>query len=339
MCGAARFGAPSPVPHLQPQCRQCRDRRSVLQRATAYPQQYQGNFFFNDYSGGFIKRIVFDADGEPQSVQPFATDVPAPVSMVVGPDGLIYYLSFTTGEIRRIRSNAPLAQATATPSYGLSPLTVDFSSAGSTNPGGGAITYLWNFGDGTTSTAANPSHTYTSASPVTLAPTLTVTNSAGHSASRTLSVTVGSMPPTPTIAAPVDGTAVSHGQTVNFHGSATDPEDGSLPASALGWTVLLHHNSHVHTFVSGTGSSGSFMAEDHGDIGTFAYEVVLTATDSTGLKSSTSVTLPVVADTVPPTDAGQPDRDRRRRDPRRPGLERGDGQRQRGRLPRRAMRR
>ena len=65
--------------------------------------------------------------------------------------------------------------------------------------------------------------------------------------------------------------------------------------------MLLHHNSHVHTFVSGTGSSGSFTAEDHGDIGTFAYEVVLTATDSTGLKSSTSVTLPVVADTVAPT--------------------------------------
>ena len=45
--------------------------------ASAYPQQYQGNFFFNDYSHDFIKRIVFDANGEPQSVQPFATDVPA----------------------------------------------------------------------------------------------------------------------------------------------------------------------------------------------------------------------------------------------------------------------
>ena len=113
------------------------------------------------------------------------------------------------------------------------------------------------------------------------------------------------MPPTPTISAPVDGTPVRYGQIVNFHGSATDPDDGTLPASALGWTVLLHHNSHVHTFVSGTGSSGSFMAEDHGDIGTFAYEIVLTATDSTGLKSSTSVTLPVAHDiTLPSAPTG-----------------------------------
>ena len=109
------------------------------------------------------------------------------------------------------------------------------------------------------------------------------------------------MPPTPTISAPVDRTPVRYGQTVNFHGSATDPDDGTLTDSALAWTVLLHHNSHVHTFVSGTGSSGDFTAEDHGDIGTFVYEIVLTATDSTGLKSSTSVTLPVADDTTLPS--------------------------------------
>ena len=51
------------------------------------------------------------------------------------------------------------------------------------------------------------------------------------------------------------------------------------PPARSGWTVLLHRNSHVHTFVSGTGSSGASCAEDHGDIGTFAYEVILTATD------------------------------------------------------------
>jgi glucose/arabinose dehydrogenase/fibronectin type 3 domain-containing protein len=266
----------------------------------AYPQQYQGNFFFGDYSGDFIKRVVFDANGDPVSVQPFATNVPAPVSMVIGPDGLMYYLSFTTGEIRRIRSNAPVAQASATPSYGYSPLTVNFSSAGSGNAGGGSVSYLWNFGDGTTSTDPNPTHIYTSATPVTLVPTLTVTNSGSFSATRTLSVTVGSVPPTPTITSPAAGTPVSPGQTVSFAGSATDPDDGTLAPSGLSWTVLLHHNSHVHTFVSGAGSSGSFVAQDHGDIGSFSYEVMLTATDSSGLKTSTSVLLPVVADTTPP---------------------------------------
>ena len=74
-----------------------------------------------------------------------------------------------------------------------------------------------------------------------------------------------------------------------------------MGASALKWTVLLHHNTHVHTFVGGTGDQGSFVAEDHGPIGTFSYEIILEATDSTGLKSTTSVNLPVGSDTSPPS--------------------------------------
>ncbi len=218
---------------------------------TAYPQQYHGNFFFADYSGNYIKRVVFDANNQPVSVQPFATNVPAPVAMTVGPDGLIYYLSFTTGEIRRIRSNGPAAAITATPSNGLSPLTVAFSSAGTVNPGGGPLTYLWNFGDGTTSTAANPTHTYTFTGVKTYTVMLTVTNQSGLSSSATTTVTIGSTPPTPTITSPADGTHVQPGQTVTYQGSATDPQDGALTGSALSWTVLLHHNTHIHTSSAG----------------------------------------------------------------------------------------
>ena len=68
-----------------------------------------------------------------------------------------------------------------------------------------------------------------------------------------------------------------------------------------GSRLLLHHNSHVHTFVAGTGSQGSFVAQDHGSIGTFSYEVILTATDSSGLKKSTSVNVQVARDTAAPS--------------------------------------
>ena len=268
---------------------------------TVYPQQYRDSFFFADYSGNFIKRVVFDSEHQPVSVQPFATDVESPVSLTLGPDGMIYYLSFTTGEIRRIRYNGPVAKAAATPTFGYSPLSVSFSSAGSKNAGGGSLSYLWDFGDGTTSTAANPSHTYTSSTVRTFTARLTVTNQSGVSSTDTAPVTVGSAPPTPTILAPADGMTVLPGQTITYRGSATDPEDGALGPAALKWTVLLHHNTHVHTFVGGTGDQGSFMAEDHGDIGSFSYEIMLTATDSSGLKSSTSVTLPVGSDTSPPS--------------------------------------
>jgi len=53
----------------------------------------------------------------------------------------------------------PVADFSGTPTSGFAPLTVQFNdlSTGFVNP----VTYLWNFGDGSTSTERNPSHTYT----------------------------------------------------------------------------------------------------------------------------------------------------------------------------------
>ena len=48
----------------------------------------------------------------------------------------------------------------ANPTSGNAPLTVAFSSTGSVDLEGAPLTYLWTFGDGGNSTAANPSHTY-----------------------------------------------------------------------------------------------------------------------------------------------------------------------------------
>jgi hypothetical protein len=91
------------------------------------------------------------------------------------------------------------------------------------------------------------------------------------------------------------------GQTVTYSGSATDPDEGTLPPADLDWTVLLHHNTHVHTHTEGTGATGSFVVENHGPIGTFSYEILLTATDASGLSRSTSVTVNVGTDSVPPS--------------------------------------
>jgi hypothetical protein len=55
----------------------------------------------------------------------------------------------------------PVPLGDATPQQGFVPLLVNFSSAGSFDPEGGPLTYYWTFGDNSTSTAANPSHTYT----------------------------------------------------------------------------------------------------------------------------------------------------------------------------------
>jgi glucose/arabinose dehydrogenase/chitodextrinase len=267
---------------------------------SAYPADYDENFFFSDYTGNWIRRLVLQPDGSIAQNLVFATDVGVVVSMGMGPDGLLYYADFISGQVRRIRYDGVVAAASATPQSGYSPLTVSFSSAGSADGLGGSLSYLWNFGDGTTSTQPNPQHTYVSAGVQTFTATLTVTNSASDSSSASVPITVGSLPPSPVITSPADGTPVEPGQVVSYSGAASDPDDGALPGSALQWDILLHHNSHIHAFVGGTGATGSFTAEFHG-AGTYSYELLLTATDSSGLKGTTSVNLPVLPDTEPPS--------------------------------------
>ena len=54
----------------------------------------------------------------------------------------------------------PTASASASSASGPAPLTVNFYSTNSVDPEGSALTYNWNFGDGTTSSAANPAKSY-----------------------------------------------------------------------------------------------------------------------------------------------------------------------------------
>ena len=57
----------------------------------------------------------------------------------------------------------PLAIASASPNSGDAPLAVQFSSDGSSDPDGTITAYAWDFGDGDTSSEANPAHTFVNA--------------------------------------------------------------------------------------------------------------------------------------------------------------------------------
>src|SRR5439155_7831443 len=86
------------------------------------------------------------------------------------------------------------------PDVGPPPLAVQFSSAGSFDPDNDPITYGWNFGDGTTSTAANPSHTYTTTGIFTAI--LTVQDNKGGVGQTSLQIAVaasGNFPTTPVL--------------------------------------------------------------------------------------------------------------------------------------------
>ena len=98
----------------------------------------------------------------------------------------------------------------------------------------------------------------------------------------------------PTITGPASSLTWKVGDPIPFAGGATDAQDGTLPASALSWAFIVHHcptsptDCHTHTIQTTPGvSSGTFVAPDHGYPSWL--EIVLTATDSGGLQTSTSV--------------------------------------------------
>ncbi len=83
-------------------------------------------------------------------------------------------------------NQAPIAVASADSYSGAAPHSVQFYSTGSEDPDdSGSISYAWLFGDGNSSSSANPAHIYISQG--TFTPSLTVTDNLGASDTITLS--------------------------------------------------------------------------------------------------------------------------------------------------------
>jgi glucose/arabinose dehydrogenase len=73
--------------------------------ADAYPEQYRGAFFYADFSYGWLRYLRLGEQGDlAEGPSDFGTNLPGPVALHVGPDGTLYYLSLTTGQLRRIEA-------------------------------------------------------------------------------------------------------------------------------------------------------------------------------------------------------------------------------------------
>jgi PKD repeat protein len=184
--------------------------------------------------------------------------------------------------------------ATAAPTTGVAPLTVNFDGSGSSDPDDLTLSYAWDLdADGAfdDSTATQPTYTYTASGSYNAS--LRVTDSQGASDTDSVTITVGNTAPTALIDTPAAGTTWRVGDTISFTGHATDAQDGTLPASALSWQLILQHcpsNCHTHLIQDFVGvAGGSFTAPDHEYPAHL--ELRLTATDSGGLTNTTSLQL------------------------------------------------
>jgi len=121
--------------------------------------------------------------------------------------------------------------------------------------------------------------------------TLTVTDGRGGSNQTSLRIDAGNTAPQPTVTAPTIDKLFRVGETITLTGSATDNQDGTLPANRLTWQVLLHHNNdHTHPYLPPTtGNNITFTAPAPEDLpaatGSFL-EIRLTATDAQGLTTT-----------------------------------------------------
>jgi glucose/arabinose dehydrogenase len=269
----------------------------------SYPPAFQNTFFWGDYARNEISTLQLDAQNNlvPGSVNVFDSDAAGPVMIQTGPDGDIYYVAIAAGEVRHIRfqstNRPPVAVASADKTNGLAPLQVQFTGDQSSDPDTGqAITFDWDFGDGSAhATVANPAHTYTSDGDYTA--TLTVKDPSLASGTASVIIHVGNTAPTVTIGSPADESKYDIGDVVQLSGSATDPEDGALPAANLSWVVTMQHCSdgtftscHTHPVISVSGqASTTFTIPDHADF--VYYQIYLTAADSQNLTSTKMVTI------------------------------------------------
>lgn len=141
---------------------------------TNYPAAYRDALFVADNSRNCIYVMTKGSNGLPNTstLTTFVddSDNPYPVQLITEPLSKdILFVNIAFGTVNRIAyqssNRPPVAAATATPTSGTAPLTVQLDASGSTDPDGDALAYSWDtdgdgiFGD---ATGVKPTVTYSS---------------------------------------------------------------------------------------------------------------------------------------------------------------------------------
>lgn len=257
-----------------------------------FPSSYQGRYFFADYCGNWIRTYQPGSS----SAQDFATGVGAPVDLHVATDGSLYYLSRSSGAVRRIFYGSTESPPSIVSHPSNVTIAAGQSATFSVNAAGSApLSYQWQRNGVNIPSATGANYTLASAQASDNGATfrVRVSNGQGNVLSNSATLTVlNNAAPVARILSPASGTLYSAGQSIQFSGQGTDAEDGTLPASAMTWQVDFHHDQHTHPAMPATSgaTSGSYNvpAEGHTETNVW-YRIHLSVRDSRGLTSSTFV--------------------------------------------------
>ncbi|MFD9108173.1 PQQ-dependent sugar dehydrogenase [Streptomyces bottropensis] len=246
-----------------------------LDSPVKFPEAYDGDFFAGEFGRRWIKRITSDGDGTVRSISDVPWTGTQIMDMAFGPDGALYVLDYGISwfggdehsALYRIENatdgHSPVAAASADRTSGQARLRVRFSSEGTSDQDGDALTYSWDFGDGGTSTAANPRYTYRTNGTYTA--TVTAKDSTGRTGSASVRIVVGNTAPEVELRLPEDGQLFAFGDAVPFRVKVSDKEDGTpIDCAKVKVTFVLGHDSHGHPVTSANGCTGTIQTSADG---------------------------------------------------------------------------
>ena len=256
-----------------------------------FPAEYAGRYFFGDFCGGFIRML---SPPNYTTSLPFASGISSLVDIAVHTDGSLYYLARGGGEVFRVQFTASTAPSISSHPASITVGAGQTASFSVTASGTAPLTYQWQRNGVNIANATSTTYSFTTTAADNGATfRAVVSNSFGSVTSNSATLTVlTNSPPTGVITAPANGTNYRGGQTFTFSGTASDPEQGPLPASAFTWQVDFHHDEHTHPHVAPISgiTTGTFTIANRGETSANVfYRVILTVRDSSGLTHTSFV--------------------------------------------------
>ncbi|SDF01420.1 PKD domain-containing protein [Cellulophaga baltica] len=221
----------------------------------------------SETSQDFTNPVIYTVTAQDQTIQTYTVNVTVPSE-----------------------NQAPTAVATSDVTSGAPYLAVQFTGDTSSDPDtGDALTYAWDFGDGSTATTANTSHTFTTAGTYTVTLTITDDGAPALTSTDTITVIVTEANQAPTAVATSDILTGEVSLAVQFTGdTSSDPDAGDVLS---------------YTWDFGDGTTATTANPSHTFTTAGTYDVTLTVTDdgTPALTSTDTITIIVTAANQAPT--------------------------------------